>query len=97
MMNQSRSLIAADDTPTQTSAVRAEKLAAAVEGALERVAHTDAVARGSEVPALVEQLQMGDGDTAIAKDLFPLMASLLVHVLAVDRRLAREALMRRLP
>jgi type III secretion system FlhB-like substrate exporter len=37
--------------------------------------------------ALVDQLYRVPVSTAIAKDLFPVMASLLVHVLTLDKKL----------
>ena len=68
---------------------------ASVEAALESAARLGALTHSANVPALAERLQQGRGDTTMAKDLFPLMAGLLVHVLALDRHLVREAMTRR--
>jgi type III secretion system FlhB-like substrate exporter len=43
-------------------------------------------------PALVDQLYRVPIDTAIGKDLFPVMAALLIHVLSVDSRLVAKKL-----
>ena len=41
-------------------------------------------------PALVDQLYRVPVDTAIGKDLFPVMAALLIHVLSVDSKMVEK-------
>jgi len=85
-MSTRRRVIAVGNVQTDSPVVLAKASGETAEAVLEkaRLQQDLPVVRD---PALVDQLYRAPVNTAIAKDLFPVMASLLVHVLALDKRL----------